>query len=95
VPALVFSISLVVGHPRQHLQAITDGGIELFDVEAFARLDAELLQLCNNPLVSGLVDRFPLTAKFNKLTIKINRPQLSPEDIKNLEAAMKEKAKAN
>jgi arylsulfatase len=24
---------------------------------------------------------FPLTAKFNKLTIKIDRPQLSPEDI--------------
>jgi arylsulfatase len=30
---------------------------------------------------------FPLTAKFNKLTIKIDRPQLSPEDIKKLEAA--------
>ena len=31
---------------------------------------------------------FPLTAKFNKLTIKIDRPQLSPEDIKKLEGAM-------
>jgi arylsulfatase len=30
---------------------------------------------------------FPLTAKLNKLTIKIDRPQLSPEDIKKLEAA--------
>ncbi len=28
---------------------------------------------------------FPLTAKLNKLTIKIDRPQLSPEDIKRLE----------
>jgi hypothetical protein len=25
---------------------------------------------------------FPLTAKLNKLTIKVDRPQLSPEDIK-------------
>ena len=32
---------------------------------------------------------FPLTAKLNKLTIKIDRPQLSPEDIKKLEGAMK------
>jgi arylsulfatase len=32
---------------------------------------------------------FPLTAKFNKLTIKIDRPQLSPADIKKLEAGMK------
>src|SRR5208337_2417833 len=38
---------------------------------------------------------FPLTAKLNKLTIKIDRPQLSPADIKALEAAMKEKAKAD
>jgi arylsulfatase len=34
---------------------------------------------------------FPLTAKFNKLTIKIDRPQ----DIKKLGAAMREKAKAD
>lgn len=32
---------------------------------------------------------FPLTAKLNKLTIKIDRPQLSPEDIEKLEAGMK------
>ena len=32
---------------------------------------------------------FPLTAKFNKLTIKVDRPQLSPEDIKKLESGMK------
>ncbi|HTR04966.1 MAG TPA: arylsulfatase [Thermoanaerobaculia bacterium] len=30
---------------------------------------------------------FPLTAKLNKLTIKMDRPQLSPEDIRRLEAA--------
>ena len=30
---------------------------------------------------------FPLTAKFNKLTIKVDRPQLSPADIKKLEEA--------
>ncbi len=32
---------------------------------------------------------FPLTAKLNKLTVKIDRPQLSPEDLKKLEAAMR------
>jgi len=34
---------------------------------------------------------FALTATLNKLTIKIDRPQLSPEDIKKLEAAMQKK----
>jgi hypothetical protein len=38
---------------------------------------------------------FPLTAKFNKLTINIDRPQLSPADIQKLKAAMQEKAKAD
>jgi arylsulfatase len=38
---------------------------------------------------------FTLTAKLNKLTIKVDRPQLTPEDIKTLEAAMTEKAKAD
>jgi arylsulfatase len=33
---------------------------------------------------------FPLTAKLNKLTIKLDRPQLSPEDIKKLESAQAE-----
>jgi arylsulfatase A-like enzyme len=37
---------------------------------------------------------FPLTAKLNKLTIKVNRPQLSPEDIKKLEEEMKKVAAA-
>ena len=32
---------------------------------------------------------FPLTAKLNKLTIKVERPQLSADDIKKLEAAMR------
>jgi arylsulfatase len=32
---------------------------------------------------------FPLTAQFNKLTININRPQLSPEEIKKLEEGLK------
>jgi len=32
---------------------------------------------------------YPLTAQFNKLTIKIDRPQLSPEEIKKLEEGMK------
>ncbi len=31
---------------------------------------------------------FTLTAKLDKLTIKVDRPQLSPEDIKELEGAM-------
>ena len=35
---------------------------------------------------------FALTAKLNKLTIKVDRPQLSPADVKRLEAAMKEMA---
>jgi arylsulfatase len=34
---------------------------------------------------------FAFTGKLNKLTIRIDRPQLSPEDIKKLEAAMKGK----
>jgi len=38
---------------------------------------------------------FPLTAKFNKLTIKIDRPPLSPEDIKKLENAMLQKAQSD
>ncbi len=32
---------------------------------------------------------FPLTAKLNKLTIKVDRPKLSPADIKKLEEGMK------
>jgi arylsulfatase len=36
---------------------------------------------------------FALTAKLNKLAIKLNRPELSPADIKKLQAAMTEKAK--
>lgn len=31
---------------------------------------------------------FPLTARLNKLTIKVDRPQLSPADIQKLKAAM-------
>jgi len=37
---------------------------------------------------------FALTAKLNKLTIKVNRPKLSPEDIKKLEEAMQHAADA-
>ena len=32
---------------------------------------------------------FPLTAKLNKLTIRIDRPQLSPADIQALQAAQR------
>ncbi|MGA2621297.1 MAG: hypothetical protein ABSF26_27040 [Thermoguttaceae bacterium] len=32
---------------------------------------------------------FAFTGKLNKLTLKIDRPQLSPEDIKKLEAAQR------
>ena len=35
---------------------------------------------------------FPLTAKLNKVTVKIDRPKLSPEDIKKLETAMRNNA---
>jgi arylsulfatase len=38
---------------------------------------------------------FALTAKLDKLTIRIDRPQLSPADVQKLQAAMKEKAKAD
>ena len=34
---------------------------------------------------------FALTAKLNKLTVKIDRPQLSTAEIAKLEAAMKAK----
>ena len=37
---------------------------------------------------------FPLTAKLDKLTIRMDRPQLSPAEIAKLKAAMSEKAKA-
>ncbi|HTP35691.1 MAG TPA: hypothetical protein VMJ75_26110, partial [Candidatus Acidoferrales bacterium] len=37
---------------------------------------------------------FPLTAKLNKLTIKIDRPQLSADDIKKLQAEMEAQAQA-
>jgi arylsulfatase len=37
---------------------------------------------------------FPLTAKLNKLTIKVDRPKLSPGDIKKLEAGMRAAADA-
>ena len=36
---------------------------------------------------------FALTAKLNKLTIRVDRPQLSPADIKKLQATTLEKAK--
>jgi len=32
---------------------------------------------------------FALTAKLNKLTLKVDRPQLSPADVKTLEEGMK------
>ena len=32
---------------------------------------------------------FPLTAKLNKLTLKVDRPQMTPDDIKKLEAAQR------
>jgi len=35
---------------------------------------------------------FALTARLDKLTIKMNRAQLSPDDIKKLEAAKKSSA---
>ncbi len=38
---------------------------------------------------------FPLTAKLNKLTVAVDRPQLSPADIKRLEAAMQAQAAAD
>jgi len=37
---------------------------------------------------------FTLTAKLNKLTIKVDRPKLTPEDIKKLEEGMKQAADA-
>ncbi len=37
---------------------------------------------------------FALTAKLNKLTLKVDRPQLSPADIKKLEEGMKQAADA-
>ena len=38
---------------------------------------------------------FPLTAKLEKLTIKMDRPQLTPEDIAKLEKAQRSAADAN
>jgi len=36
---------------------------------------------------------FPLTAKLVKLTVKVDRPELSPADVARLKAAALEKAK--
>ena len=33
---------------------------------------------------------FPFTGKLNKLTIKVDRPKLSPDDIKELQAAQRD-----
>jgi len=41
---------------------------------------------------SDYLPPFHLTAKFNKMTIKIDRPQLTPEEIKKLEEGMKKVA---
>jgi arylsulfatase len=38
---------------------------------------------------------FALTAKLNELTIEVDRPQLSQEDIAKLHAAMKQKAQSD
>jgi arylsulfatase len=38
---------------------------------------------------------FALTARLEKLTVRVDRPQLSPDDVKRLKAAMIEKAKAD
>ncbi len=38
---------------------------------------------------------FALTAKLDKLTIKVDRPRLSPAEVAKLAAAMREKAKAD
>jgi arylsulfatase len=43
----------------------------------------------------ALQPSFPLTAKIEKLTIKMNRPQLTPEDIAKLEEAQKAASDAN
>jgi arylsulfatase len=45
--------------------------------------------------MDNAMTKITLTAKLNKLTIKVDRPRLSPEDIRKLEAAMTEKAKAD
>lgn len=38
---------------------------------------------------------FALTAKLNRLTIKLDRPQLSPEEVEKLQAAISDKARAD
>ena len=42
----------------------------------------------------GVTPPFPLTAKVKKLTIKADRPQLSPADIQKLKTAMQQKAQS-
>ena len=38
---------------------------------------------------------FALTAKLNRLTIKLDRPQLSLEEVEKLQAAISDKARAD
>jgi uncharacterized protein YcfL len=40
-------------------------------------------------MTAGPVSAQQVTGTLNKLTIKVDRPQLSPADIKKLEAAMR------
>ena len=55
---------------------------------------ATLIRLDNDVDDADYQPPFPLTAKLNKLTIQVNRPQLSPEDIKKLEEGMTKAADA-
>lgn len=48
-----------------------------------------------NQCPSALDPPFPLTAKLEKLTIKMDRPKLTPADIAKLEEAQKAASDAN
>ena len=64
------------------IQRVKAGAADNDQRHPFAQLAAQNLQSTTQP-------PFPLTAQLDKLSIKINRPQLSPADIKTLEAGRK------
>ena len=95
-------VKRVVSHRIKMLTLSVDG--KVVDTQTMKRTLPMILQWdesfdIGSDTLTGVNDAdykppFTLTAKLNKLTIKVDRPQLSPEDIKKLEEGMKQAADA-
>ena len=76
---------------------LLDYGVAEFDAQSADRTRVESLEFGRQILTRNDADYqppFPLTAKLDKLVIKVDRPRLSPAEEAKLRAAMLEKAKA-